>query len=88
MEQFHDGNSIFKLPRGVPAFIAQGKVDHIVRRDVTQQFVRTQCAAGIAVIYLMLDGMDHSGTAKASSGPAIAWIGDRFAGKKAPSSRN
>ncbi len=85
---FMTANSISKLPRGVPAFIAQGKADEIVRRDVTQQFVQTQCAAGIAIKYLTLDGMDHGGTAKASSGPAMAWIGDRFAGKTAPSSCN
>ena len=85
---FMTANSISKLPRGVPAFIAQGKADEIVRRDVTRQFVQAQCAAGIAVKYLTLDGMDHGGTAKASSGSAIGWIGDRFAGKTAPSSCN
>jgi acetyl esterase/lipase len=85
---FMTANSISKMPRGIPAFIAQGKSDQIVRRDVTQRFVQAQCAAGIAVKYLTLDGMDHGGTAKASSGPAIAWIGDRFADKAAPSSCN
>jgi len=83
---FMTANSISRLPSGIPAFIAQGKSDQIVHRDVTQQFVQAQCAAGIAVKYLTLDGMDHGGTAKASSSPAIAWIGDRFAGKTAPSS--
>ena len=83
---FLKANSVSMLPHGIPVFIAQGKADEIVRRDVTQQFVQTQCAAGIAVKYLTLDGMNHATTAKASSGPAVTWIRDRFAGKSAPSS--
>ena len=44
---FLTANSVSRLPPGVPVFIAQGKADEIVRKDVTQQFVQTQCAAGI-----------------------------------------
>jgi hypothetical protein len=83
---FMRANSVPTLPRTVPVFIAQGKSDQIVRPNVTNQFVNAQCAAGVAVKYLILPGMDHGRTQKASSGPAVAWINDRFAGKSAPNS--
>ena len=42
---FLTANSISSLPPGFPAFIAQGKSDQIVRKDVTRQFVQAQCAS-------------------------------------------
>ncbi len=85
---FLKANSISTIPSGIPLFIAQGKVDEIVHKNVTKQFVANQCASGGKVKYLALDGMDHGQTEKASSSPAIAWINDRFAGKPIPSSCN
>jgi predicted esterase len=85
---FMRANSVPTLPRGIPVFIAQGKSDQIVHRNVTNQFVKNQCAAGVAVRYLTLPGMDHGKTQKAGSTPAVLWIKDRFAGKPAPSNCN
>ncbi len=78
---FLSANSITKLPRGVPFFIAQGGADEVVHKNVTQRFIQNQCAAGVSVDYLVIDRMSHSTIAKASSAPAIAWINRRFASK-------
>ncbi len=85
---FMRANSVPTLPRGVPVFLAQGKSDQIVRPNVTNQFVKSQCAAGVVVNYVSLPGMDHGRTERASSAQAVAWIKDRFAGKAAPNSCN
>ena len=79
-------NSIYYLRPGVPAFIAQGVKDEIVRPASTIRFVRNVCGGGNPVQLLMLRGADHSSSASASAIPAVSWLRDRFFGKPAPTS--
>jgi len=79
-------NSMLQLPAGVPAFIAQGTADEIVRPDITLRFTRLSCRSGNQIKYVTLRGADHSRSAKASMPEVMAWIRDRFAGQPLPTS--
>lgn len=84
--QLLDDNSLFQLPPRVPAFIAQGDRDEIVRPEVTLAMVRASCRAGAHVKYVSLRNADHGRAAKMSAGEAIAWLSGRFKGTAPPSS--
>lgn len=79
-------NSLFQLPPRVPAFIAQGDRDEIVRPEATLAMVRASCRAGARVKYLSLRNTDHGRAAKMSAGEAIAWLSGRFKGTAPPNS--
>ena len=72
------------MPRGVPLFIAQGTADDLVRPQVTQDYADRNCRAGRAVRMLWLPGVGHLLAARDGADAAVAWIGERFAGKAAP----
>jgi pimeloyl-ACP methyl ester carboxylesterase len=69
----------------VPLLIAQNPRDVIVAPAVTRQFARNACALGKKVRWIDADGAGHQTTAKDTAADTIAWIGDRFAGRPAPS---
>ncbi len=70
-------------PGGAPLFIAQGKTDDLVPSDVTVAFARSACKLGAHVLYEPLADVGHAEIAVRSAPDAIAWIGERFAGKPA-----
>ena len=70
---------------GAPVFIAQGTADTTVRPDITKKFAVALCRQGARVRFVSLNGVSHTFAAKESVGPALAWMGDRFRGKPAPS---
>ena len=70
---------------GAPVFIAQGTADTTVSPDITKKFAVALCRQGARVRFVSLNGVSHTFAAKESVGPALAWMGDRFRGKPAPS---
>lgn len=68
----------------VPFYIAQGTADTTVDPPVTYKFVRRMCAAGTVVRLEEFPGKTHTKLPKAAHRSAMAWIGDRFAGRPAP----
>jgi acetyl esterase/lipase len=73
------------LPPGLPAFIAQGLTDDLVRPEVTRDYARRLCAQGNAVTFDPVPDTGHGFVAFKASDAAVAWIADRFAGRRAPS---
>jgi uncharacterized membrane protein HdeD (DUF308 family)/pimeloyl-ACP methyl ester carboxylesterase len=67
-----------------PLLIVQGGSDKIVDPAVTRRFVERLCGLGEKVELLVLPAVGHLETGH-DAAPAVArWIGDRFAGKLAP----
>jgi acetyl esterase/lipase len=77
-------NSTTPISR-VPVSIAQTREDWLVSPAVTRQFARRLCANRVRVQWIDLPGGDHPTTAKQGASRTIAWIGQRFAGARAPS---
>ena len=69
----------------VPVFIAQGTADKVVDPPITVNFVHRLCARGNPVYFVEYRNVDHDKIAKDSAGKALSWMGDRLAGKPAPS---
>lgn len=67
-----------------PVIIAQTEGDPLVSAAVTREWAKKLCARRVQVTWVGLAGGDHATTAKQSSAATIRWIGDRFAGKPAP----
>jgi pimeloyl-ACP methyl ester carboxylesterase len=67
----------------VPAFIAQGADDTLVRPDVTMGFVDALCRNDKSVRYVIMPKVDHSAIADKSAAQAVAWMEDRFRGIRA-----
>lgn len=82
------GNSIASLAPGSPALVLQGSDDTIVRPAVTRSFVSATCRARGSVQYSVLRGKGHGSSAKAGMKQAVAWLNDRFKGKRAQGSCN
>jgi acetyl esterase/lipase len=81
-------NSPGLLPPRVPLFLAQGGADGLVRPQVTQDYMRRQCAAGGKVRMLFLPADNHGFIARDAAASAVDWMADRFAGVSAPSDCN
>ena len=64
-------NSIFKLPAGAIAFIAQGDLDTIVRPETTRRFVIRSCQSGNKVNYAVIKGADHEHSASRAINSAM-----------------
>ncbi len=77
-------NSPTGLPRGVPAFIAQGTGDTTVNPAITVAFAKRLCAAGTPVTLKQLSGVSHSFAAEKSAYAAVTWMSKRFKGKPTP----
>ncbi|NSC23246.1 lipase [Streptomyces albus subsp. chlorinus] len=67
-----------------PTFVYHGESDEIIPYAQGQGLRAGWCARGNAVRFRSFPGLGHTGTAIAGNGPALAWLGDRFAGKPAP----
>lgn len=79
-------NSPSTRPFGVPLLIAQNPKDDLVAPAVTRTHAHALCAAGARLQWLDIAGSGHATSAKDSSRETLAWIADRFAGKRAPTS--
>jgi acetyl esterase/lipase len=73
------------LPAPLPVFLAQGETDQLVLPPVTRQYARRLCANGSAVLFDPVPNTGHGFIAFKASDAAVAWIADRFAGRRAPS---
>ena len=78
-------NSVATRRYDVPLLIAQNPRDDLVAPGVTKTFARAQCRAGARIDYIAIAGEGHASSAKDSASETLAWIGDRFAGRRAPS---
>ena len=68
-----------------PLLIAQNAKDDLVSPPVTRTNGHALCAARTRVRWIDITGEGHATSAKDSKAATLAWIGDRFAGKAAPS---
>ena len=69
---------------GVPMLIAQNPNDDLVAPAVTRAHAKALCRSGARLRYLAISGSGHATSAKDSASETLAWIADRFAGRRAP----
>lgn len=74
------------LPPSIPVFLAQGTTDNLVIPSVTRSYAALLCRAGSPVVIDWLPGIGHAFAGRDSADAAVAWMADRFNGKRAPSS--
>lgn len=77
-------NSVKAAQIDVPLLVAQNPKDMIVAAQVTRHFARDACAVKRQVRWIDIQGEGHGTSAKDTSAATLDWIGDRFAGKRAP----
>jgi acetyl esterase/lipase len=77
-------NSAGALPSEIPVFLAQGTTDQIINPNVTRDYMNRLCGAGSKVKLMILPDIGHGRAAQASTGVAVDWMADRFAGGAAP----
>lgn len=78
-------NSVSPAALSLPVFVQQGGKDVIVAPAVTAAFVDRLCRRNRNVRYLVTPAGDHVSAGKTAAPDAVAWIGDRFAGRPPPS---
>ncbi|MCU6454959.1 lipase family protein [Sphingomonas sp. A2-49] len=78
-------NSPTTTPFGVPMLIAQNPKDDLVAPAVTRAYAQALCRGGARLRYLTIGGSGHATSARDSAAATLRWIGDRFAGRPAPS---
>ena len=78
-------NSVKAAALSLPVFVQQGGEDVIVAPGVTEAFVARLCRYNRNVRYIVTAGGDHVSAGKTTAPDAVAWIGDRFAGRRPPS---
>ncbi|WP_371749692.1 lipase [Streptomyces sp. NBC_01283] len=69
-----------------PTFLYHGDADETIPYAVGQKLRADWCARGTAVEWRSFAGQSHVGTAIQGNGPALEWLGRRFAGE--PTSGN
>ncbi|MFG2500963.1 lipase family protein [Streptomyces sp. NPDC048441] len=69
-----------------PTFLYHGDADETIPYAVGQKLRADWCAKGNAVEWTTFAGQSHVGTAIQGNGPALEWLGQRFAGQ--PTSGN
>ncbi len=74
------------LPSRIPVFLAQGTNDKLVLPRVTKDYMRRLCLNGSAVAFDLVPGAGHGFLSFKAADAAVAWMADRFAGRRAPSS--
>ena len=78
-------NSVNPAALSLPVFVQQGGEDVIVAPAVTAAFVARLCRRNRQVRYIVTAAGDHVTAGKTAAPDAVAWIGDRFAGRPPPS---
>ncbi|MFC8128559.1 lipase family protein [Streptomyces sp. NPDC057302] len=66
-----------------PTFLYHGDADETIPYAVGQKLRADWCAKGNAVQWTSFAGQSHVGTAIQGNGPALEWLGRRFAGEPA-----
>ncbi|MEV8320138.1 lipase family protein [Streptomyces sp. NPDC059900] len=66
-----------------PTFVYHGDADETIPYAVGQKLRADWCAKGNAVQWTSFAGQSHVGTAIQGNGPALEWLGRRFAGEPA-----
>ncbi|RFU86282.1 lipase [Streptomyces triticagri] len=66
-----------------PVFLYHGDADEQIPYPVGQKLRADWCAAGHSVEWLSLPGQSHVGAAIQGNGPALEWLGARFADQPA-----
>lgn len=66
-----------------PTFVYHGDADETIPYAVGQELRADWCAKGNAVEWRSFAGQSHVGTAIQGNGPALEWLGRRFAGEPA-----
>jgi len=69
---------------GVPILIAQNPKDDLVEPGVTLAHARALCRSGAQLRYLTISGSGHATSANDSKKETLAWIAERFSGRRAP----
>jgi acetyl esterase/lipase len=69
----------------VPLLIAQNPKDDLIAPGVTRAYAKAVCRSGARIRYVSIAGEGHATSAKDSASETLAWIADRFAGRRAPS---
>lgn len=64
-----------------PTFVYHGDADETIPYAVGQQLRTDWCAKGASVEWKSFPGQSHVGTAIQGNGPALEWLGRRFAGE-------
>ncbi|MWA15947.1 lipase [Streptomyces sp. BA2] len=67
-----------------PTFLYHGDADETIPYAVGQKLRADWCAKGTAVEWKTFPGQSHVGTAIQGNGPALEWLGRRFAGESTP----
>ena len=70
---------------GVPMLIAQNPKDDLVEPSVTLAHARALCRSGAQLRYRAISGSGHATSAKDTTKETLAWIAERFVGRRAPS---
>jgi len=78
-------NSPTTTPFGVPLLIAQNLKDDLIAPGVRRAYAKALCRSGARLRYVSITGEGHATSAKDSSSETLAWIAERFAGRRAPS---
>ncbi|WP_353069556.1 lipase family protein [Amycolatopsis sp. DG1A-15b] len=71
----------------VPVFQYHAALDEIVPLGQAQALNRAWCSAGVRTVFALVPG-DHIAGETAGLPAALAWLGDRFAGRPAPTTRS
>lgn len=72
-----------RLP-SAPTFVYHGDADEQIPYAVGQKLRADWCATGNAVEWTTFAGQSHVGTAIQGNGPALEWLGKRFADQPTP----
>ncbi|MFI4955800.1 MAG: alpha/beta hydrolase family protein [Gammaproteobacteria bacterium] len=78
-------NSLGNIPAKVPLAVYQGDADLAIFPETTTAYVEKVCKQGATIEYHLYKGVDHIGLSAYAQKDFLAWISDRFSGKKAKS---
>lgn len=78
-------NSVHPAALSLPVLVQQGGKDVIVAPAVTREFVRSLCRRNPNVRFIITPDGDHVSAGKTAARDVVAWLGDRFAGRRPPS---
>jgi alpha-beta hydrolase superfamily lysophospholipase len=86
VREYARGNGMGAIRINKPMLILAGEADLTVPIDGVRDAVRRACMNGSSVMFKSYPGLDHDPTMVESIPDQLAWIRDRYAGKKSPDS--
>lgn len=84
-QQAIQANKLGTKAPSAPAFVYHGEADETIPYELGQGLRADWCTKGVPVQWQSFPGKTHVGTAIDGNGPALEWLGQRFAGQQAPS---